>query len=95
MSVREHLEQVEQSTGRRPADLDGPEMPEVLEHVWRDFIALHNRRGSGMDGAHPLTYESIFAWCNLYKLRLSCWELEIIEALDVAWRRVAQERKDG
>lgn len=95
MTEREHLEQVETSTGRRPDALDGPEKPALAEPVWAHFVAMHNRRENGMAGPQPLSYESILAWCNLYRIRLSFWELEVIEALDATWLRVTRERKDG
>ena len=95
VTVQEHLEQIERSTGRRPSDLDGPEFPDLADNVWGYFAALSSRRGYGMSGPLPITYESIFAWCNLYRVRLSLWEMEVIEALDSLWLRTMQEPKDG
>lgn len=93
--MQQHLEQVEKATGRRPVDLDGPEFPILCENVWNDFASLSSRRSYGMGGPLPITYESIFAWCNLTRVRLNSWELEVIEALDSLWLRTMQEPEDG
>ena len=95
VSEREHLEQVEKATGKRPAALDGPPLPEIADPVWTTFASLHARRNSGMEGPQPLSYEAILAWCNLYGIRLSLWEMEVIEALDALWLRIVQEHKNG
>lgn len=95
VTEREHLEQIEKATGRRPDFLDGPEIPTLAEPVWDYFRQMHGRRTYGMEGPHPLTYESILAWCNLYAIRLSWWEMEAVESLDTTWLNVMRERKDG
>ena len=99
MPERAHLEQIAKSSGRRPAALDGPEFPSDAEDIWEVFLSLHNRRthyGSDFGASpNPLQYEAILAWCNLYSVRLSCWELETIEALDAVWMQVMGERRNG
>lgn len=99
MTEREHLEQIAKSSGRRPIALDGPEFPQGAEYIWGVFLALHDRRthyGSGFGASpNPLQFEAILAWCNLYSVRLSCWELEVIETLDAVWMQVMGERRNG
>ena len=99
MSEREHLEQIAKSSGRRPEGLDGPPFPVEAEGVWDTFLTLHHKRtyyGTGMGSApNPIQPEMILAWCNLHSVRLSCWELEVIEALDAVWMKVMSERQNG
>jgi len=92
--LREHLEQVEKSTGKTPEELIGPEFPDIVAHVWAAFLDLHKGRSYGMSGGNPLTWSDIAAWCNLTGIVLSSWEVDTIKALDMAWVASANERDD-
>ncbi len=84
-SRRATLEQVEKTTGKRPAELDGPECPELLLHIWMDFMHLSRGRTSNGFGANPLTWTDIAEWQRLTRIDLSPWHVDLLVALDNAW----------
>lgn len=65
-------------TGRRPAELDGPDQPEGTEHIWHWFMEMTKRRESGT----PITHIAMAAFFGLYGINPDAWELRAIEALD-------------
>lgn len=75
----ETLQTVERMTGRRPAELDGPDQPEGTEHIWHWFLELNRRREQA--GA-PITHIAMAAFFGLYGITPDAWELHAIEALD-------------
>lgn len=85
ISEREHLEQVERQTGRRPKALEGPSFPVLLSHIWSAFITLNSARTAGFSGVNPITYEQIKAWKELTDTPLSSWEVEAIKRVDVVY----------
>jgi hypothetical protein len=85
ISEREHLEQVERQTGRRPKGLDGPDFPTLLSHIWSAFVALSSGRTMGFSGPNPITYDQIKAWKELTNTPLSSWEVEAIKRVDVIY----------
>ena len=91
MSNREHLEQVQKATGRDIQELNGPSIPEVAAYLREIFTDLHKGRSYGMSGGNPLTYEGIWAWCNLSGVRLSWGEVEIVKMLDAEWIKSMNE----
>jgi len=50
------------------------------------FAALSNCRGSGLNGALPITHTEIGWYCRLMDDQLSPWEVEIILGMDAAFR---------
>lgn len=91
VSVRAHLEQVMESTGRAPDELVPPPFPDVARHVWENFIDIHRgRRISGM-GASGIAYSDIQDWCNLRNIRLSSWEIDVVLMLSGVWVKVMNE----
>lgn len=90
ISQREHLEQVEKQTGRKPKDLENPnEFPTVLSHVWSFFIQLHNSRTSGFSGPNLITYQEIESWKNLTGNSVTPYEIDCIKRLDMEYMKVA------
>lgn len=83
ISLREHLEKVEQTTGKRPAKLDEePEIPDSAEYLWLLFWELNGRRtGSGF-GGNPITYADLLAWMNIHGISLTPWEVQTLMELD-------------
>lgn len=61
---RDHYQSVERQTGQRPPEMDGPELPEELAHVWRWFQEVGPCM-SGAMGPTPLTYQEIHAWMQV------------------------------
>jgi hypothetical protein len=87
---REHLEQVERQTGRRPQALEPPVgFPPLMEHVWSAFIALSGSRSAGFSGPNPINYEQIKAFKELTDTPLDAWEIQAIMRLDRAYMGVA------
>jgi hypothetical protein len=86
-SEREHLEQVERQTGIRPKELEGPDFPFLLSHIWSAFVACSKARTGGFSGANPLTYENIKSWIGLTGTPLDPREVEAVKELDVIYIR--------
>ena len=86
-SEREHLEQVERQTGIRPKELEGPDFPFLLSHIWSAFVACSKARTGGFSGANPLTYENIKSWIELTGTPLDPREVEAVKELDVIYIR--------
>lgn len=79
------LEQVEKTTGKRPAELDGPDCPELLEPLWYLFIQLSRGRTSNGFGANPLAWADIDAWGRLTATDPTPWEIDLLVTLDNVW----------
>ena len=86
---REHLEQVERQTGRRPKELDGPTFPTLMSYVWSAFINLSNTRSIGFSGPNPISYIEIKAWKDLTESPLTSFEVEAIKCLDTMYMRAS------
>ena len=50
------------------------------------FRQLRNQTGGSM-GPEPIHWESVGHWAGLMRTDPRPWEIEIIMALDIAWRR--------
>lgn len=83
--MREILESVERQTGRRPPDLDGPDMPLELAYLWGWFMELHACRGSNGFGPNPISYSDIAAWAGLAGVAIRAPELQCLVILDRLW----------
>lgn len=92
-TLREHLQAVEQSTGRRTPELDVPELAAECRGVWSLFIELHARRAEGF-GPAIIDEARLFHWQRLHGIQLNPWEIEAIFALDLAWRESVAESQD-
>ena len=90
VTEREHLIQVERQSGRTPLALQGPEFPELLEHVWTAFLLLNNTRGQGFSGPLPISYQEIDAWQRMTQNMLLPWEIEAVKRLDAIYLRVVK-----
>lgn len=80
-TTRQHLENIYRQTGRKPIDLEN-ELPEFHSRVWEDFLSLNSKRTSNGFGSNPITYLDIKAWCELYQVRLSLSDIDLINRLD-------------
>jgi hypothetical protein len=79
---RDHLEQVERQTGRRPTALEGPDFPLLVSHIWSAFILLSN----------AISYAEIKTWKELTETPLDAREVEAIKSLDEVYMRVMNGR---
>lgn len=68
-----------------------PEVPECGEHVLRWFFDLSGRRQPSMGGVSPLTFSDIAAWRDLRGIEVLPEEVQMILALDVAYRKAVNE----
>ena len=90
VTEREHLEQVERQTKRRPEALEPPtSFPQLMSHVWSAFCVLSNSRTAGFSGPNPITYEEIKAWKELTETPIAPWEIEAIKSLDTVYMGIA------
>lgn len=90
---REALESVEAQTGRRPKELDVPEVPPACQRVMEIFQNISAGRIYTMSGPAPLSNVDIFAWCQLTGSRLENWELRAIRAFDQVWLKAYIEEQ--
>lgn len=86
---------VEKGTGRRPAALDGPDLPACAEHLWDWFCELSSRRGGGMNGPAPLTYAEVGAWMRLTGMTPTPWEVHAILELDNDYLKQAAQSSEN
>lgn len=70
------------------ADLEPPELPYCVEHLWRWFCELHLGRGTGGFGPSRVTYADIDAWSRLTRTQVRPAEVRAILAVDNEWLRV-------
>jgi hypothetical protein len=84
----EHLQSVERQTGETPKKLlEAPELSEEAFYYWGLFVDISSGREQSMSGAAPLSWQNILAWCTLYCVKLSNWELDTIKRLDRIWSK--------
>ena len=67
-----------------------PELPPVLEHIWKWFLRLSARRGGGY-GPAPFSFQEIGAWAELTRCEPSPWEVEQLEKLDDLYLKIIAE----
>jgi hypothetical protein len=79
---RTHLRAAWKSTGRKPAELDGPALPAPLAHAWDWYQELDAARSGSGFGPNPVGYVELQAWAQLTGTRPSLFELECLRALD-------------
>lgn len=96
MPLREHLASLHRQTGVLPDDLaNAPDLPSGCEHLWADFIALHECRGSSGFGPLRIGYRDIQAWQDVTGIRLADWQLTCIRRADVAFMESLPKPKEG
>jgi hypothetical protein len=71
-----------------PSELNGPEFPFLLEHIWLDFLDM-----STMRQVTEVGYMSILpqldTWCKVMGRVLSLFEVYCIKELDKIYLRVS------
>lgn len=91
-TLRESLEQVEKTTGKRPTDLDGPPFPHGCEHWWRWFLELSGTRGQG---PAAITFAELQSWGMLTGKMLSPLDVFMIKQLDGAYLKTVESLTHG
>jgi len=89
---RAHLESVERQTGRRPAELNGPDLPTDGSHIWAWFLELSAGRGSNGFGPNPISWPDLLAWTALTGTLTRPVEIDAIMALDRVWLSAQAEK---
>lgn len=92
ITLRSKLEQVERTTGKRPAALDHEELPQAAYDAYDLWIDIHRGRSYGM-GITPLTWIELDAWERVRNRKLSYTELELIRVIDDAFVNRSQESR--
>jgi len=64
------------------SELHGQEMPAALVYLWVAFIRLRRRKGSNGFAVSPIEWPDFDAFVRLAGVRLSPWEISVIEDLD-------------
>lgn len=72
-----------QQTGVMPAELDEPELPGCVAHLWHLFLELDSQRGGGF-GPAPIGYPQLAAWQRVSGVSLTPWEAGALLAMDNA-----------
>jgi hypothetical protein len=85
------LRQVAKTTGKNLPELQTPQFPDRIGHVWTMFSELHKGRSYTDSGPCPLTYEGMYAWDRLTRTDLKDWEVRAIKKLDDVWLAVVNE----
>ena len=71
-----------------------PEFPAAVSHVWNAFMRLSARRGSNGFSINPISWPEIDAFVRHARIRLSPWEVRLIEELDDLFRVEMSKKKD-
>ena len=97
VTLRAKLEHIASTTKRRPAALDGPEIPPQAAHVFGWFIELNQGRRSNGFGLDPLGWGDIRDWSALTATELRPYEVRLLKRLDSTFLSVmnAKEPADG
>ena len=80
---------MEKQTGRRPKDLEGPEFPYELSHLWSAYLSLSSGRASGFNGPQGLSFSEIKAWSELTATPITPADVDVIKKLDTLYLRAA------
>ena len=75
--------------------LDGPECPDVLAHVWAWYLELASARGAGGFGPGAIGYADIDAWARRTLSSPSAHEVGVLRALDQVYMEVQAAEKKG
>lgn len=78
--LKQHLLKVYEATGKKPKQLaEQPEKPAELSYLLSWFYTLHNAtRGQ-------ITYTEISHWSTLTSVRITAWEVAVIQRLSVVF----------
>lgn len=82
---------MQRQTNVEPAGLVGPSKPESVDYLLDFFWRLSNARPQTMGGAGAIPPSEILAQQQRYRMRLSLWEEQAIDALDGAWLKIQGE----
>lgn len=84
----ETLRLFEKRTGKRHADLDGPDCDGALLYLYGWWRELDDARQSGCSGPDPISYAEMQAWARLTQRAPSVDEVQTLRRLDAAYLRM-------
>jgi hypothetical protein len=79
----EHLTAVWKMSGRKPADLEIPEIPRELTYIWKWYHDMRTPEG--------LTCTDMDAWERVYGVVLQTREADLLKSIDAVRAKVARE----
>ena len=94
VSQRSKMEQVEKSSGKRPAALDHDPMPEAANDAWAAWLDLHAGRTQNGMGISPVSWLDLDAWSRMRGHKPTYTELELIRTIDRAFCEVQAKGSD-
>lgn len=71
-----------------------PELPEYARHVWEWFMQISRQRQGGFNGPEPISWRDIAAWRDLTGTLITDTEIEMLVAMDAAYREQAAKERD-
>ena len=92
-TLREHFSRAA-AHGIDDPMLDDCRPPRFGAELWSAFAEISGSRPQGMGGACGIPLTEIEAWCRLYNVSLSPWEIGTIKAMDAAVVSVWSEQRD-
>lgn len=84
VSVQAHLEQVAETSGIVPPELEAAQLPPSL--LW--LFGLYADLVSGRSGIAPFSWQEFRAWTATRRLSLSGYQVDILRSFDRAFVRV-------
>jgi hypothetical protein len=87
---RDALASYKIKTGKDHPDLTPPiQCPSEIFYLWGWFWQINQGRAvAGMGTMLPIPPSEINAWCQLRRVELENWEIDVIWALDVLFRKM-------
>jgi len=82
-TVRDNLLQVWRTTKKWPKELDYPDLPVQLEHLWTAFVDLR----SACSGDSSISYQDVNAYTEFSGVRLDYYEFKLIKRLEALWMK--------
>ena len=74
----DHLMSLADQMEEPPEELEGPEFPAIVDHVWEWFLELNAARSQG-----PISYSEIKAWSELTGQQVTPFEIKLLNKLDL------------
>lgn len=81
ITIRAQLEAMAKKTGKRPARLDGPPLPDEVAYIWQWYCS-----------ARPIdSLAELKAWADLHGRRLKPHEIDLMRRLAMVEEKVAAQ----
>ncbi|WP_132478406.1 phage tail assembly chaperone [Paracandidimonas soli] len=89
-SFRQVYAEIEQQTGIRAPQLDGPDLPDAGRRIWGWYQDLDARRnwyiGMGGSAPAPISWEAIRAYFEMAGYKPQPWQIRLLCDLDTLYR---------